>query len=51
METTGINTVWNKHCLETVGINEKIRKLLAESMKSWRVELVSVEENLGEVLT
>ena len=36
-------------CLETVGINEKIRILLAESMKSWRVELTSREENLGEV--
>ena len=24
-------------CLETVGINEKIRRLLAESMKSWRL--------------
>ena len=36
-------------CLETVGINEKIRRLLGESMKSWRVELISGEENLGEV--
>ena len=36
-------------CLETVGINEKIRRLLAESMKSWRLELISGEENLGKV--
>ena len=35
-------------CLETVGINEKIRRLLAESIKSWQVELISGEENLGE---
>ena len=40
---------WIIDCLETVEINEKIRRLLAESMKSWRVELTSGEENLGEV--
>ena len=40
---------WIIDCLETVGINEKTRRLLAESMKSWRVELISGEENLGEV--
>ena len=28
-------------CLEKIGINEKIRRLLAESMKSWRLELIS----------
>ena len=39
---------WIMDCLET-GINKKIRRLLAESMKSWRVELISREENLGEV--
>ena len=39
---------WIIDCFETVGINEKIRRLLAESMKSWRVELISEEENLGE---
>ena len=36
-------------CLETVGKNEKIQRLLAESMKSWRVELTSGEENLGDI--
>ena len=40
---------WIIDYLETVGINEKIRRLLAESMKSWRVELTSGEENLEEV--
>ena len=40
---------WIIACLETVGINEKIRQRLAESMKSWRVEMTSGEENLGEV--
>ena len=34
---------WIIDCLETVGINEKIRRILAESMKSWRVELISRE--------
>ena len=32
---------WIIDCLETARINEKIRRLLAESMKSWRVELTS----------
>ena len=36
-------------CLETVGINKKIWRLLAESMRSWWVELISGEESLGEV--
>ena len=40
---------WIIDCLEAVGINEKIRRRLAESMKSWRVELISGEENLGEI--
>ena len=40
---------WIIDCLETVGINEKIQRLLAGSMKSWRVELVSGEENMGGV--
>ena len=26
---------WIIDCLETVGINKKIRRLFAESMKSW----------------
>ena len=32
---------WIIGCLATVGINEKIRRLLAESMKSWRLEFIS----------
>ena len=40
---------WVIDCLEIEGINEKIRILLAESMRSWPVELISGEENLGEV--
>ena len=40
---------WIIDCLETVGINEKIRRLITESMKSWRVELTNEEGNLGEV--
>ena len=41
--------LWIIDCLETVGINENIRRPLAESMKSWQVELISGEENLGEL--
>ena len=40
---------WIIDCLETAGINKKIRRLLPERMKSWRVELLSGKENLGEV--
>ena len=40
---------WIIDCLEVVGINKKIQRLLVESMKSWRVELKTGEENLGEV--
>ena len=36
-------------CLETSGINEKIPRLLTESTKSQRAELISGEENLEEV--
>ena len=39
--------LWIIDCLETVGADEKIRRLLAESMKPWRVELISGEKNLG----
>ena len=27
--------MWIMDCLKTVGINEKIRRLMKESMKSW----------------
>ena len=39
---------WIIDCLETVQINEKFLKLLADSIKSRRVEWTSGEENLGE---
>ena len=40
---------WIIHFLETVGINEMIQRLLAESMKSWWIQLTSGEENLADV--
>ena len=40
---------WIINCLEIVRINDKIRRLLAESMKLWKAELTSGEENLREV--
>ena len=36
---------WIIYCLEAVAINEKIWRLLAESMRSWQVELTSGKEN------
>jgi len=30
---------WITECLEMFGVNENIRKLLGNSMKTWRVEL------------
>lgn len=40
---------WISECLELFGINDQIRRLIEESMKSWRVELTCGEQNLGEV--
>ena len=40
---------WSLECLKMLGINEEIRKLLEESMKNWRVELVCGSASLGEV--
>ena len=40
---------WILECLKMLGINEEIRKLLEESMKNWRVELVCGSASLGEV--
>ena len=40
---------WISECLKMLGINEEIRKLLEESMKNWRVELVCGSASLGEV--
>ena len=40
---------WIINCLEIVRINDKIRRLLAESMKLWKAGLTSGEENLREV--
>ena len=41
--------LWIIDCLETVGINEKIQRLFAESTQFWQAELISGEESLGEV--
>ena len=42
---------WVIDCLESVGINERIRRLSRESIKSWRIQLLSGDENLGELNT
>ena len=40
---------WILECLEVLGIDEGIRKLLENSMKKWSVELTCGSENLGDV--
>ncbi len=40
---------WILECLQELGVNDKIRRLLEESMKSWRVELTCAGQLLGEV--
>ena len=40
---------WILECLKDLGVNEEIRRLLEETMKSWRVELTCAQEVLGEV--
>ena len=40
---------WILECLEALGIDEGIRKLLENSMKKWSVELTCGSESLGDV--
>ena len=40
---------WILECLEMLGVDEKIRKLLEESMKTWRVDLTCGTESLREI--
>ena len=40
---------WIEECFYIFGIAESIKKLLSESMKSWRTELTSGSNVLGEV--
>ena len=40
---------WILECLKDLGVNEEIRRLLEETMKSSRVELTCAQEVLGEV--
>ena len=39
---------WILECLEVLGIDEGIRKLLENSMKKWSVELTCGSESLGD---
>ena len=40
---------WNLECLKFFGAAENIRRLLENSMKSWRTELTSNGQSLGTV--
>ena len=40
---------WILACLENLGVNEEIRRIVKESMKSWKVELTCGRNVLGEV--
>ena len=40
---------WILECLENLGVNEEIRRIVKESMKSWKVELTYGNDVLGEV--
>ena len=40
---------WMLECLKDLGVNEKIRRLLEETMKSWWMELTCAQEVLGEI--
>ena len=40
---------WIVECLKSIGVNEEIIVFMKESMKSWRVELTSSSDVLGEV--
>ena len=40
---------WLMECLEALKVNQNVRNLLSETMKSWRVEMMCKDEILGEV--
>ena len=40
---------WLEECLEIFGNAENVRKLLTNSMKTWRTELTDCGESLGDV--
>ena len=40
---------WIVECLKSIGVNEEIIVFMKECMKSWRVELTSGSDVLGEV--
>ena len=40
---------WISECLEMFGIAEIIRKIMIDSMWSWKLELTSPGENLGDL--
>ena len=40
---------WILECLENLGVNEEIGRIVKESMKSWKVELTYGNDVLGEV--
>ena len=40
---------WILECLENLGVSEEIRRIVKESMKSWKVELTYGNDVLGEV--
>ena len=40
---------WIKECLNMFGIADNIKELLINSMDTWRTELTSCGENIGEV--
>ena len=40
---------WLEECLEIFGIADNVKKLLSNSMKTWRTELKSCGESLGDV--
>ncbi len=40
---------WIIECLETFGIAENVRTFMSDSMRSWKLELTSAGERLGDV--
>lgn len=38
---------WILECLENLGVNEEIRRIVKESMKSWKVELTYGNDVIG----
>ena len=44
-----VSHTWIMECLDMVGVADAVKRLLGESMKTWRTNLTANDDNLGKV--